>query len=362
MKATMLAADPEDRHALSTIGHLLLGGEALPVALARELRQLLGGRFTNMYGPTETTIWSLVHEITQVDRTSVPIGRPVANTSVHVLDANGHGVPTGVFGELHIGGDGVARGYHDRPELTAERFVDRAGVGRVYATGDVVRLDPAGHIEFGGRTDNQLKIRGHRIELGEIEAILDAHPTITQSVVVARGDASEPQLVAFVVTRDGEQLNESDVRTYASSELPAVMVPALIVALPALPLTPNAKIDRNALPDETADVATVSAEPTDERERTIALAWSDALGRRIGRDDNFFDVGGHSLLAVRVFKALVEQIDAPLSLTDLFRFPTVRTLAAHVQNTGIAPDEQRRSSAGSARGERRRQALARRGG
>ena len=186
--AAMIVADPADRAALTSIRHLMLGGEPLPAALASEIRELVPGRFTNMYGPTETTIWSLVQEIVDPTTGVVPIGHAIANTTIFVLAPDGRRLPVGVFGELHIGGEGVARGYHDRPELTAARFVERPGMGRVYATGDIVRINPAGYVEFAGRVDNQVKIRGHRIELGEIEAVLDRHPEVVQSVVVARED------------------------------------------------------------------------------------------------------------------------------------------------------------------------------
>lgn len=364
--AAMLVANPIDRRALESVRHLMVGGEALPVALGRELRDLLPGRFTNMYGPTETTIWSLVHELDAIDGASVPIGRPIANTIVYVLDAAGHRLPLGTFGELHIGGEGVARGYHNRTGLTEDRFVERPGMGVLYATGDVVRIHPDGHVEFGGRSDNQLKIRGHRIELGEIESVLDAHPAVAQSVVVPRGEEADPFLVAFVVTAGDRAVDESALRAHVGEELPAVMVPSTIVSLAAMPLTPNGKIDRNALPEEIhrdALETTVEA-PVDDDEKQVADIWSQALGRPVGRDDNFFEIGGHSLLAVRVFRTLCDATNAPLALTDLFRFPTVRTLAEHLAslrgsaNDAVAAD----ATAGSARGERRRRAMARRAG
>ncbi|HEX4982862.1 MAG TPA: MupA/Atu3671 family FMN-dependent luciferase-like monooxygenase, partial [Ilumatobacteraceae bacterium] len=210
--AAMLLADPADRAGLASIRHMMVGGEALPTALAGELRRILPARFTNMYGPTETTIWSLVHEITEVAEGSIPIGLPIGNNTVFVLDEEGRRVPVGVFGELHIGGEGVARGYHGRDELTASRFVERAGLGRVYATGDVVRIHPDRFVEFAGRADNQVKIRGHRIELGEIETVLDAHPDVVQSVVVARGDVTDPRLVAFVIVHGGTTTDPDALR------------------------------------------------------------------------------------------------------------------------------------------------------
>lgn len=367
--AAMLSADPADRAALGTIGHLMLGGEALPAALGKDLRALLPGRFTNMYGPTETTIWSLVHEIEQVESTSIPIGKPIANTTVHVLSPGLHPRPVGAFGELFIGGDGVAPGYHERAELTAERFIDHGDAGRLYATGDVVRVHPDGYVEFAGRADNQLKIRGHRIELGEIEAVIDGHPDVAQSVVVARGLDAEPFLVAFVVTDAAHDtdIDADALRALVAETLPSIMVPAHVVRIASFPFTPNGKVDRNALPTDIASTATqdAAAAPADDGERVIADVWADALGRPVGRDDNFFEIGGHSLLAVRVFRTLTDAIDAPLALTDLFRYPTVRTLATHVASATSASaggDDAPERAAGAARGERRRRAMAKRGG
>ena len=223
--AAMLVADPADRDALRHVQHLMLGGEALPTALATELRELLPGRFTNMYGPTETTIWSLTHELAEAPGATIPIGRAIANTTIFVLDPDGRRLPVGAFGELHIGGEGVARGYHNRPELTAERFVERPGMGRVYATGDVVRVHPDGYVEFAGRADNQVKIRGHRIELGEIESVIDRHPDVVQSVVVARQDKGDPRLVAYVVVHHGADVTGDGLRKHVAATLPEAMVP-----------------------------------------------------------------------------------------------------------------------------------------
>ena len=330
--ATMLVADPADRDALRSIRHMLVGGEALPTALAAELRSLLPGRLTNMYGPTETTIWSLVHEIDTVDDGPVPIGRPIANTTISILDDLGELLPPGSHGELHIGGAGVARGYHDRPELTAERFVEREGRGRMYATGDVVRLLPDGVVEFAGRSDFQVKVRGHRIELGEVEALLDRHPDVTRAVVTAPSVGDGVRLVAYVLAADGRAVETDALRAYLADRLPAVMVPEAWVVVPRLPLTPNGKIDRRALPDPALHIesAPVTAPAADERERMVASVWEEALGRGVGRNDNFFDVGGHSLLAVKVFRRMVDHTGFELSLTDVFRYPTVGTFAGHL--------------------------------
>ena len=375
--ASILVADPKDRQALTTIQHMLVGGEALPTSLASELRELLPARFTNMYGPTETTIWSLTYEIDKAPEGGVPIGLPIANTTIFVLDPNGEPMPLGAYGELHIGGDGLAHGYHNRPGLTAERFVDRPGMGVVYATGDLARIHPSGIVEFAGRADNQVKIRGHRIELGEIEAVLDTHPDVVESVVVARTESDIPQLVAYVVTHANRKADSDMMRKHVAEELPEIMVPAVVVMLASFPLTPNGKVDRKALPSPPAGAhaATSTASlvpPADERERLVAEIWTAALGRAVGRDDNFFEIGGHSLLAVKVFRHLTETTDIPLALTDIFRYPTIRAFAAHLATSattaagaevGDGPDTGV-SAVPSAtdRGAMRRRALNRRGG
>jgi acyl carrier protein len=367
----MLAADPADRDALTRIRHLMLGGEALPAALAAELRALLPGRFTNMYGPTETTIWSLTHELTDPIGPSIPIGLPIANTTIFVLDPEGNRLPIGTFGELHIGGEGVARGYHNRPDLTAERFVDRPGMGRVYATGDIVRIPAAGPVQFAGRADNQVKIRGHRIELGEIESVLDRHPGVAQAVVVADEAGGDMRLVAYVVLTDGADVTSTALRDHVGDMLPAAMVPSAVMRLDGFPLTPNGKVDRKALPafdgeSGPARSAEVSAPPADDTEKLVAGIWADELGFAVGREDNFFDIGGHSLLAVKVFRRLSDETGAPLALTDVFRFPTVRTIAAHIgELQGTSSTDQPAQAVGGPtggdRGALRRRARGRRG-
>jgi hypothetical protein len=312
-----------------------------------------------------------VHEISTVPESSVPIGLPIANTTIFVLDANGQPLPGGAFGELHVGGDGVARGYHARPELTAERFVERPGMGLVYATGDVARIHPDGYVEFAGRADNQVKIRGHRIELGEIESVLDTHPEIVQSVVVARSDSGSPQLVAYVVTHGNRAVDGDILRKHVGETLPEIMVPAVVARLDAFPLTPNGKVDRKALPAPPASATAAISDaaivpPADDREQLVAGIWSEELGRAVGRDDNFFEIGGHSLLAVKLFRRLTDATTVPLALTDIFRYPTVRTFAAHLASAegssagAAAPTAT--APTGTDRGAMRRRAMARRGG
>ena len=369
--AAMLIADPADRAALGTIEHLLVGGEALPAKLGAELRGVVSRRFTNMYGPTETTIWSLVHEIDQAPDGPVPIGRAIGNTTVHILDPAGQPLPIGALGELHIGGDGVARGYLGRDDLTAQRFVDRPGMGRLYATGDLARIHPDGVIEFAGRVDFQVKIRGHRIELGEIEAQLDNHPSVDRCVVVAQGDASNARLVAFVVPATDAEIDEPLLRKHVAAVLPDVMVPDAVVSIAALPLTPNGKVDRAALPTDVArgtiaPPPAAAAAPKDDLERLVVDVWIEQLARPVGRTDNFFDIGGHSLLAVAVFRRLQQATGFKIALTDIFRYPTVAGLAAYLHTFGAGGDgsavADNSSRTGTDRGALRRKMLARRSG
>jgi non-ribosomal peptide synthetase component F len=328
----------------------MIGGEAFPPALARELRGAVKGRIVNMYGPTETTIWSSTYELKGGEGT-IPIGTPIANTELLVLDARNEPVPVGLPGELWIGGAGVARGYLERPELTAERFVPhpaRADGGRLYRTGDLARLREDGEFEFLGRTDQQVKLRGYRIEMGEIEAALSDLPGVREAAAVVRPDPSgEPRLVAYVSAQTGMQLVPSDLRAALRDRLPEFMIPALVVALDTLPLTPNRKIDRKALPAPEALQAPAPRAPRaleSDLERSIAQIWQEVLAvPQVGRDDNFFDLGGHSLLTVQVQGRLKRTLGLQAAITDLFRFPTVRTLAEFLVEapgtaTAVAPE------------------------
>jgi hypothetical protein len=387
----MLVADPTDAASLGKLDHLLVGGEPLTPALVDETRTLLNGRFTNMYGPTETTVWSLVHEVERAD--VVPIGRPVANTTVHVVDPSGAPVPVGVAGELLIGGAGVARGYHDRPELTASRFIEHPQWGRVYATGDRATIGHDGIVEFGGRLDNQVKVRGYRIELGEIEAALEDDPQIVRAVVVAATVDNVTELVAYVTPKDRDRFDLSAVRRALATRLPEPMLPRAFEVRESLPTMPNGKIDRVQLARSAAavfehgstneSVSITTPPPAPDRvaahrgavdstadEAVVIEIWSSVLGRTIARDDNFFEVGGHSLLAVKVFRMLTDRLAVPLALTDLFRFPNARLLGAHLAsrrattsptaNTSVTSPAPA-SAAGDDRGARRRNALLGRG-
>lgn len=357
--ARMFTLDPSMRLALGTIDHLLVGGEDLPADLASELCSLTGGTVTNMYGPTETTVWSSTVPV-RADRDWSSIGSPIANTAMYVLDSGGQPTPPGVAGELWIGGQGVARGYHGQPELTAERFQRdpfRAD-GRMYRTGDIARwrelADGRAELEFLGRRDQQVKVRGHRVELGEIECELRRIPGITDAAVVVHQAGDDQQLVAFVVTERGSAFDPSTTRDQLRSRVPEPMVPAQVIAIPSLPHTPNGKLDRRALPVPTQVRTTAVAPPSTEREHLILRDWRTVLGNdAIGIDDNFFDVGGHSLLIVRLHRRLRQTLARDIALTDLYRFPTVREFASSLHSeASLSPA----TEAGRDRAARRRAA------
>ncbi|WP_437305951.1 amino acid adenylation domain-containing protein [Sorangium sp. So ce388] len=320
---------------------LVLGGEASSWELIERIRTLAPGcAVLNHYGPTETTVGSLTWTIDPARGragATVPIGRPLPNTQAYVLGSNLEPVPVGVPGELYLGGAGVTRGYHARPELTAERFVPDpfggAPGGRLYRTGDRVRLLADGAIEFLGRTDHQIKLRGHRVELGEIEARLREQPEVREAVVAAREGGGAVRLVAYVVGREAAALDAAALRARLALQLPDYMVPAAIVALPALPLTANGKIDRAALPEpERAGAGAADPRgfvaPRNEVEATLAQIWADILRvERVGIHDNFFALGGDSIRSLQVI-ARANQRGVKLSPKDLFDHPTVAAAAA----------------------------------
>ncbi|QOK93783.1 non-ribosomal peptide synthase/polyketide synthase (plasmid) [Ralstonia pseudosolanacearum] len=322
----------------------LCGGEALPGELSRRLRARVG-RLWNVYGPTETTIWSSAREVDAADAGQgiVPIGRPIANTQIYVLDVHQQPVPLGVTGEIYIGGAGVARGYLNRPELTAERFVANPfhgeGRERMYRTGDLGRWLPDGSLEYQGRGDAQVKLRGFRIELGEIEARLSQCAGVREAVVAVREDApGEQRLVAYYVS--GEAIEAQALREQLQASLPEYMVPAAYVKLEHLPLTPNGKLDRKVLPapEDQAYASTAYEAPQGEVEQTLASIWQTLLGvERVGRHDDFFALGGHSLQAVRLVAQVRTQLGAELGLTELFAQPSLSAVAqAIVRGQGSA--------------------------
>ena len=336
--AQALLLEPGAQGALSGLERLLVGGEALPTELAARLRDTVGGALLNMYGPTETTIWSSTHS---VDGTSgpVPIGTPITNTSLYVLDDGLRPVPIGVPGDLYIGGAGVARGYHARPELTSERFLPdpwgaHAGA-RMYRTGDRVRWRAEGTVEFLGRADAQVKVRGFRVEPGEVESALVRHPEVSQAVVVARADVpGSARLVAYVVSRSPAGVSLEALREFARRSLPEHLVPSAVVSLAALPLTPNGKVDRKALPAPEAAVDVARREyvaPRTETERRVAELWATLLGvEHVGATDDFFALGGHSLLATRAASRIREAFGVDLPLRELFESATPAALGARI--------------------------------
>jgi amino acid adenylation domain-containing protein len=326
----LLEADWQPARALRAF----CGGEPLPRELADQLLARVS-ELWNLYGPTETTVWSTLDRVLPAPA-PVSIGRPIANTQVYVLSAQGEPVPEGIPGELWIGGDGVALGYHRRPELSAERFLpDRFGArprGRLYRTGDLARWDGEGRLHHLGRLDHQVKVRGFRIELGEIEAELAAHPSVKQALVMARdAGGGDLRLVAYLVFQHGRDLTVSDVRRHLRQRLPDYMIPAIVVAVSSLPLTPNGKIDRAALPDPFAHaqrVARVHVAPAPGLEEEMARIWREVLKvDAVGAEDNFFELGGHSLLSFKVVAAVERNTGWRMDPRILF-FQTLRQVAA----------------------------------
>ncbi len=313
---------------------ILCGGEAWPRELASQLLSRCSSLW-NMYGPTETTIWSAVDRVRHNE--AVSIGRPIANTTFYVVDRQLQPVPQGVPGELLIGGDGLARGYLNRPELTAERFIPDplSGLeGRLYRTGDLVRSLPDGRLEFLGRLDHQVKIRGFRIELADIESALCTAAGVKQAVAVVREEGGEKQLAAYLVPEPGAGLSAGRLRQHLREALPPYMMPNVFVTLERMPLTANGKIDRKALPPPVAvltDRETACLVPRTEIERTVTAIWREVLQQeQIGMNDNFFDLGGHSLRMARVRTRLHETLKRDLTMVELFRYPTVGSLARYV--------------------------------
>jgi amino acid adenylation domain-containing protein len=328
---------------LSGVQQLLAGGEALSVShVHRALQQLPETELINAYGPTESTTFACCYPIPRVldERlASVPVGRPIENTTVYILDQNMNPVPVGVPGELYIGGDGLARGYLNQAELTAEKFIENPFSGntqsRLYKTGDRVRYLPDGNIEFLGRTDHQIKIRGFRVEPGEIENILGHHDAVRKAVVTVREDgAGGKRLTAYVVTQSGYQPDNVQLRNFLKSRVPHYMLPDMFTFLEAFPLTPNGKIDRNALPHPVEPASLPEATfttPRSSTEQRVAEIWQRLLKlEKVGIHDNFFSLGGHSLLAIQVLNRLEGHFDLEVPLEVIFELPSVAELAAYL--------------------------------
>jgi len=321
-----------------TLRLALVGGEPIEAELWNRLAQCSGADFYNVYGPTESTVDTT---FAHIERDTTPhIGRPMENRRVHILDPRGEPLPIGVPGEMYIGGEGVARGYLNRAELTTERFIadpfSTDQHARLYKTGDLGRWRADGTLEYLGRNDDQIKIRGHRIELGEIETQLARHEHVKDAVVVARQDDSgEKRLVAYIKTYDRGGPSVEDLRTYLSAVLPEYMVPSAFVTLERFPLTPNGKLDRRALPlpDFWAYSSRRYEAPQGEVEEALVQIWQELLGvERVGRRDNFWELGGHSLLAMQMMVRIRSSLSIEMPMTMLFEFPTVELLSAQLDD------------------------------
>lgn len=331
-------------HVFTALRYLMVGGESLePMTIRRVLRNTPPQQLLNVYGPTEGTTYSTQYRIESVDEDakSIPIGKPIANTQVYVLDCRRQPVPIGVVGEAYIGGAGVACGYLNRPELDEERFVpDLFSVdpdARLYKTGDLAKWRADGVLEFIGRNDHQVKIRGFRIELGEIEARLSQHPAVREAVVLAREDVpGHKRLVAYLVARDVSAVPDVDeLRTCLKSTLPEYMVPRAYVVLPEMLLTPTGKVHRRALPAPALEAyGGVQHEvPHGRTEQMLARIWAEILAvERLGRTDNFFELGAHSLLAIKALSMINEAFGSSLKVGDLYRCPTICELAARIED------------------------------
>jgi amino acid adenylation domain-containing protein len=353
-KATVMQATPATWQLLLAAGwggnhqlKILCGGEALPGHLANQLLDRCDCLW-NMYGPTETTIWSAASKVETVNNT-VAISSPIANTQLYILDKYHQLVPVGVAGELCIGGEGLARGYFHRPDLTAEKFIPdpfSSKSARLYKTGDLARYLANGDIEYIGRIDNQVKVRGFRIELGEIEAIISQYPAVRETVVTVHSSEVDCQrIVAYLVASREQMPTISELRGFLEAKLPNYMIPAVFITLEALPLTPNGKVDRKALRAPGAvrpELEVVYRLPQTEIEQAIADIWQKVLKlEEVGIHDNFFELGGHSLLLVSVHSKLREIFKRDLSLLDLFRYPTINSLANYfhqVNNQQVSYD------------------------
>jgi acyl-coenzyme A synthetase/AMP-(fatty) acid ligase len=329
---------------LRGLRQLLIGGEALSVThVKRALKELPQTRIINAYGPTEGTTFACCYPIPSElsdDLQSIPIGRPIANTRVYILDPRLNPVPIGTIGEIYIGGEGLAQGYLNDAELTTAKFIPNHFLTgphqRLYRTGDRGRWLPTGNIEFIGRVDSQVKVRGYRIELGEIEAILAQHPSIEESVVLAREDTAHAlRIVAYIVGAGGVKLPAHELRKFLLQKLPEYMVPSAFMFLESLPLAANGKLDRKALPapdqsnPELKGTYTAPRTPTEE---LLAGIWAIVLKLdKVGIHDNFFELGGHSLLATQVISRIRDTFRFDLPLRQLFEAPTIYGLAQRVQ-------------------------------
>jgi natural product biosynthesis luciferase-like monooxygenase protein len=339
--ARLLFDDSSNREFLIGLDILLLGGEGLAAEVVEKVKSIAPNcKLMNMYGPTETTIWSTTHPVTEFTG-PVPIGKPLANNTVHILDNYGHPVSPGMHGEIYLGGDGVARGYVNSPAATAEKFVpdpfsQRPG-RRMYRTGDMGSYRKDGVIDFHGRNDAQVKLRGYRIELSEVEATLVSHPGVQQCVVSVRTVENMKSLLAHVVSMEGRELRADELRGFLKVTLPDYMIPSQFIFIKEVPLTTSGKIDRQRLPEMEHHRPLLETRlilPRDKVEGEVVAIWKEVLRiPELGIDDNFFDLGGHSLLMAQAHRAIQDHFGITIPLIKLLEFPTIRTLASHLRGT-----------------------------
>jgi amino acid adenylation domain-containing protein len=342
-QATMMQATPATWRLLLEAGwsaspklKILCGGETLSTDLAKEL-VARSASVWNVYGPTETTIWSSIHRVRGEDEETVPIGHPIANTNIYILDSHGNPVPANVVGEIYIGGVGLARGYWKRQQLTDERFVANPlhpGVSRLYRTGDQGRLRSNGEIEYLGRIDTQIKLRGMRIELGEIESVIASHPDVQQAVVIVKGEPEQQKLSAYVVANDASDVSAADLRRYARNKLPEYMIPAEFLRIDEIPLLPSGKVNRAAL-SQSGMMLLKDEEnwvgPRNEVEVRLASIWRELLKvEKVGVNQNFFELGGHSLLVLQMIARIRRNLNVEVPARRVFESPTIAALAEHV--------------------------------
>jgi len=316
--------------------------------LATICRNVPGCRIINGYGPTEATVCATLYDViaSQTPKRNAPIGRAVQNMQIYLLDRGGQIVPFGVPGEIHIGGVGVAQGYLNRPNLTAERFIadpfNPKSQARLYKTGDIARYLPDGNIQFIGRTDFQIKFRGYRIEPGEIEAALRQHPAVRDTAVIVREDEPNNQrLVGYIVPSENQTVDKHGLRRYLNQKLPPYMVPNVFVLLDALPLTPSDKVDRKRLPKPSTNDTMHGTDdyiaPRSPSEQIIAAIWADVFGlSQVSIEANFFDLGGDSILSIRVMMQLSQAFQIEFAPAALFEMPTVAALAGHIEDRLVA--------------------------
>jgi amino acid adenylation domain-containing protein len=366
----LIQADALTPEPLRALRYVVFGGEALEFQGLRPWFERYGDaqpRLINMYGITETTVHVTYQPVTrnQLDAGGSNIGRPLVDLTVYLVDEHGHRVASGEVGEMWVGGAGVARGYLNRPDLTAERFIsnpfDPENTGKLYTSGDLARERPNGEIDYLGRRDQQVKIRGFRIELSEIESVLMRHNGVRECAVLARAEeGADPRLVGYVVAGHGAALTIEALRAHVAKSVPDYMVPAAFVFLESFPLTINGKLDRAALPAPGTDRAHLAAAfvaPENAMETVLARLWRTALRREaVGLDDNFFDLGGDSLLLTALHRDVEKELGRAVPITELFQFPTIRKLAAHLEPDGQGGGAEDRIAA---RASRQRAMLAR---